>query len=239
MAVNRLPFFFWKGFALNSSSFSRTALFNSSNVMIKNSFLRNFDDCIVIKGMKGWDDHSNENILVENCVTWCDWGRCLEVGAETNAPEFRNIVFRDCDCIHGSYCMMDVQHHNRADIHHIAFEDIRCEYSRYQKSEVYQSNMDLEYPDPESVNHPLLIELIIHGDGFFGEDDGHIGSMHDITFKNITAFTHDASVVKSKFTGYDDEHRITRVRVLDVMVNNEKIIPNIQMNDFVSDVITE
>lgn len=61
----------------------------------------------------------NENILVERCVIWCDWGRALEIGAETNAPEYRNIIFRDCDIIHGSSVMMDIQHHNRAEIHHI------------------------------------------------------------------------------------------------------------------------
>ncbi len=102
-------------------------LFNCRNVIIQNSFLRDFDDCIVIKGYEGWDAENNENILVQGCVVWCDWGRALEFGAETNADEYRNIIMRDCDVIHGSAVMIDLQTHNRAEIHHCLYEDIRAE----------------------------------------------------------------------------------------------------------------
>lgn len=55
---------------------------NCTNATIKNSFLRTFDDCIVVKGFKLNNDLPVENILADNCVLWCDWGRNLEVGAE-------------------------------------------------------------------------------------------------------------------------------------------------------------
>ena len=64
--------------------------FNSRNCVLKNSFLRNFDDCVVLKGMCGWGHRNLENIITENCVIWCDWGRGLEIGAETNADEYCN-----------------------------------------------------------------------------------------------------------------------------------------------------
>ena len=214
-------------------------VFNSSNVWIKNSFLRDFDDCVVIKGIKGWDTRNLENILVENCVVWCDWGRNLEVGAETNAPEFKNIVFRNCDCIHGSYCMLDIQHHDRADVHHVTFEDIRCEYTKYQLSDVYQSDMNAPYPNPQPAKHPLLIELPIHGFGGFGYGDMRIGTMHDIIFKNITVYADDPEVIKSRFAGWDEVHCIKRVLVSNVTVNGEKVTPKIEICNFVSDVVIE
>ena len=99
-------------------------IFNCSNVVVKNTFLRNFDDCMVIKGIIGWDDSNNENIIVENCVIWCDWGAALEIGAETNASEYRNIIYRNCDIIHGQNTMMRVHHHNYAEVHHIHYENI-------------------------------------------------------------------------------------------------------------------
>ena len=47
-------------------------LYNSSNCVIRNCFLRNFDDCVVIKGLSGWGHRNLENIITENCVIWCD-----------------------------------------------------------------------------------------------------------------------------------------------------------------------
>ena len=83
-------------------------LMNSRDVTIRNCFLRTFDDAIVLKGFSGAFVRDNggyahggetfdtvENVLVTNCVTWCDWGRNLEIGLETCAREFRNIRFVD------------------------------------------------------------------------------------------------------------------------------------------------
>ena len=38
-------------------------------------------------------DPSNENIITDNCVLGCDWGNTCEIGIETAAPEYKNIVF--------------------------------------------------------------------------------------------------------------------------------------------------
>ena len=214
-------------------------VFNSSNVTIKNSFLRDFDDCVVLKGIKGWDDRNVENILVENCVVWCDWGRNLEVGAETNAPEFRNIIFRNCDCIHGSYCMLDVQHQNRADAHNIIFEDIRCEFTKYQMGESFQADMNAPYPNNQPAQHPLLMELALYGEGRYGGGDMRAGVMHDVMFKDITVYTDDIAFVNSKFHGWDDEHDIKRVLVSNVVINGEKVTPKIEIGNYVSDVTIE
>lgn len=32
---------------------------------------------------------------------WCDWGRTMEIGLETECPAYQNIVFRDCHVIRG------------------------------------------------------------------------------------------------------------------------------------------
>ena len=214
-------------------------VFNSCNVWIRNSFFRDFDDCIVLKGIRGWDTRNVENIFVENCVTWCDWGRNLEVGAETNASEFRNIIFKNCDCIHGDYGMIDIQHHNRADVHHIMFEDIRCEYTKYQLGGKTQLSEDMKYANPDNMEHPRLIELSIHGNGTYGGDDKRIGTMHDIVLKDITIYADDLSWVRSIFVGFDDEHKVTRVHVSNIKMNGEKVDTIIHKNNFVQDIVVE
>lgn len=213
-------------------------IFNSSNIVVKNTFLRNFDDCMVIKGIPGWDTRNNENILVENCVVWCDWGRCLEFGAETNAPEFCNIVFKNCDLIHGSTAYMDVQHHNRADIYNVLFEDIRAEYTKYQLSDVYQYDMNVPYENTDPVVHPVLMALPVMCDGRYAMD-GKYGKMHDIVFKDITVYADDPSVVKSIFKGHSKENDVKNVRISNYVVNGEKSEPVIEMNEFVSGVVIE
>lgn len=46
-------------------------LFNSRNAVIRNCFLRNFDDCIVIKGVRGFSRYVNVNPFTEN-ITFMD-----------------------------------------------------------------------------------------------------------------------------------------------------------------------
>lgn len=219
-------------------------VFNSTNVVIRNSFFRDFDDCIVIKGIAGWDDGARgnlQNVLVESCVTWCDWGRNLEIGAETNAEEYRNILFRDCDCIHGSSIFLDVHHHNRADIHDVIFDDIRVEYTHHQLSDTYQHDMTAPFPVTQPTHHPLLIGLPIRRMGLFARD-GKTGTMHDVTIRNITVVTDHPSVPmpESMIIGVDETHRVNRVRISGVTFNGTPVTTREQLrlniNEFVGDV---
>ena len=198
-------------------------LFNCTNVSVRNCFLRNFDDCMVIKGICGWDDAPNRNITVEKCVLWCDWGRALEIGAETNAPVYEHITFSDCDVIHGSTMMLDIQHHNSAEIRYVTFENIRVEYTQHQLSDVYQHTDEQEYENPTPVRHPILLNVALYDMGLFSKDGKH-GCAHDILFKDIFVLT-DAPMPMpaSIFAGLDEQHCVRGVRVEGLYFNGERI----------------
>ena len=189
-------------------------LFNCRNVVIRNCFLRDFDDCIVLKGIGGWDEWSMEHILVENCVTWCDWGRNLEIGAETNAPAYHDILFRNCDCIHGSTAFCDIQHHNRAEIFDVTFEDIRCEYTKYQLPDTYQHDMNAPFTPTTPTRHPFLLAAPIFRSGLFAKD-GLNGRTHDVTFRNIQILTDAEGLPKPAvwMQGVDETHNVTDITV--------------------------
>ena len=215
-------------------------VFNSSNVVLRDSFLRNFDDCVVLKGIMGWDDRNLENILVERCVVWCDWGRNLELGAETNAPEYRNILFRDCDNIHADMIYMDIQHHNRADIHDVIFEDIRCEYEKNHLPSTYQHDMNAPFDWHRKPAQPLLVALPIYADGLFS-DDGRNGKTHDITFRRIRILNDAEGLPKPRIQllGLDEERAVRRVRFEDVTIDGKPASASdfaIEKNEFVYDV---
>ena len=197
-------------------------LFNCSNVIVKNTFLRNFDDCMVIKGITGWDDANNENIIVENCVIWCDWGSALEIGAETNAPEYRNIIYRNCDIIHGQTAMMRIHHHNYADIHHVLYENINCEYTKYQQSGIIQNSDDEIYYAKLNTGHPQLICLPICSNVIYGRD-AQKGFTHDISFKNINVYK-DSRVPEPviELSGLNDEHKVENVSLESLFIDGRK-----------------
>ena len=207
-------------------------LFNCTGVSVRNCFLRNFDDCMVIKGICGWDDAPNRNITVEKCVLWCDWGRALEIGAETNAPAFYNITFSECDVIHGSTMQLDIQHHNRAEIHHVTFENIRTEYTQHQLSDMGQESDAQEYQNTDPVRHPILLNVALYDMGLFAKDGKH-GCVHDIVFRDIYVLT-DAPMPMpvSIFAGLDDRHSVRGVRVEGLYFNGERIT-DIQNANFV------
>lgn len=103
---------------------------NSKNITIKNSFVRSFDDNIVIKGLKrayAEDYKTIENIIVDNCVLWNDWGRAIELGAETVTDTIKNISFSKCYIPHFTTVAMDIQNCDRGYVKDIRFENISIE----------------------------------------------------------------------------------------------------------------
>ena len=82
----------------------------SRNVILKNSFIRSFDDCIVVRGahLPG-EEGITENILVENCVCWNDWNIALEVWCGYKQSTIRDVVFKDNYIIHICATVMDIK----------------------------------------------------------------------------------------------------------------------------------
>lgn len=168
-------------------------LVNSRNIRIKNSFVRSFDDSVVIKALYNWAVPI-ENICVESCVLWCDWGKTLEIGLETSAVEYRDISYRDCDLIHNSTGGMAISNGHYADIHHISYEDIRMEYQRDNQPMIFQASEDMVYDPTSCAQQPDLLRItntkmredysVVLAD----ERDEQYGSVHHISYRNIQVF---------------------------------------------------
>ena len=172
---------------------------NSRRVSIKNSFIRAFDDAITLKGIVQYCDKSVEDILVENCVLWCGWGRTLELGLETVAPAFRRLTFRNCDLIHNSAAALDIQAGDYAVISDVLFEDIRVEYQPYTLPEIIQSSPDKVYDGYGRPHVPLLFSVenpyyLINDDSYREYDrqlqevrEGKVGSLKNCRLVRVRA----------------------------------------------------
>jgi hypothetical protein len=75
---------------------------NSSDVTIKNCFLRTDDDGIAVKGTAnaGQEPRASENITVADCTFWVDFANGFRIGAESRATGCRNFTARNIDFIH-------------------------------------------------------------------------------------------------------------------------------------------
>ncbi len=81
----------------------------SKNILMKNSFVRSFDDCIVVRApyLDG-EVGGCENIEIENCVLWCDWGKNLEIWSGCKDSLIRNITYKNIYIIHVQNVAMSI-----------------------------------------------------------------------------------------------------------------------------------
>ncbi len=200
---------------------------NSADVAIKNSFIRAFDDVITLKGILPYRHLPVENITVENCVLWCGWGRTLEIGLETLAPYYRNITFRNCDLIHNSAVAIDVQSGDYAEIYDIFYEDLRVEYQTSTLPEQMEEPIGCEYRGYGKLHVPTLIKICTWeyylGKEFTDYDKalrkarkGKVSVMHDLLFKNITAFVESREISPPTVIDVKAPHRVERVIMQDI-----------------------
>jgi hypothetical protein len=212
---------------------------NSQDVTIRDSFVRSFDDSIVLKGIKWKEEAYNQlperNIRVTNLVVWCDWGRALEIGAETSAPEFSDIVFRDIDVIRNTHIAMDIQHGDRAAVHNIRYENIRVEVDDVNPPPLIQEHSGEKYDptarlpvgacggcatlSPNTEYLPNLMVIVVAPNG--ASSDQESGTVRDVIFEDI--FVTGKKMPPSAFTGLDAAHDVRGVTIENLRFNGHPI----------------
>jgi len=175
---------------------------NTSNVTIKNSFIRSFDDVISIKGIYDYKKVI-ENIFIENCVLWCGWGHTCELGVETWAPEYNNISFKNCDVIRISGPAMAICNGMQAEIHNVRYENINIEMQVDTLTPQMQKSDDHVY-EPEKSGMRRFRLIYVGNDQYSIGTNGSepysvqycekLGYTQDVEFKNINLYTDDESI---------------------------------------------
>jgi len=111
---------------------------SSSDVTINNSFVRSWDDNIVLKN---YTANNCFNITVANCVLWTDLAQSIEIGFETNKgspggqtpspnadPQIYNVTFENIDVIHNFHkAPISIHNADGCRIHNITFKNIIVE----------------------------------------------------------------------------------------------------------------
>ena len=211
---------------------------NCKNASLTNSFLHCFDDALVIKAMSHCQDVTIdvvENIRVDNCVFWCNWGRTIEFGIETVAKEYKNISVTNCDLIHNSASAIDIQNGNCALIHDILIENVNVEFHKSTMPEVYQERLDQEYNGYGKIGMPYLIWIDNHkytlGGGLSEYDKmvkeyegaGEFGMVKDLSINNVRVFAEEGlPKLKMKILSLDEKKPFENISITGLTVNGQK-----------------
>ncbi|MBO7762641.1 MAG: hypothetical protein J6T24_07585, partial [Clostridia bacterium] len=213
---------------------------NCVGVRISDCFIRTFDDSICIKGFDCY--HAGDvaaavraamyrggksydvfrDAVIERCVIWNDWGKSLEIGAETKAEEIFDITFRNCDLIHLTGAALDCTNVDYADVHDVTFRDIRIECDETVPAPCLQRTDSEEYvnPDPAYMPDTINVCTLYHHEYSKG-GDGRRGRCRDILYENISVLSEKPPRIR--IVGYDEEHKSERIRIVGLSHNQKPI----------------
>lgn len=197
-------------------------LHNCRNARVAGCFVRTYDDSLCAKGHTGYRYDTCEDILFENCVVWNDWGKALEIGAETRAEHLRRIVFRNCDVIHVTAPAIDIMNVDYGRVHDVLFEDIRIEYDAVIQRPTLQKDDETPFPmDPNSTYMPKAVCFNIEKHAEYSSGLERRGYIYDITLRNIRI--HADRMPPSSLEGYDEEHAVFDITVDGLFLDDRRI----------------
>ncbi|MBP3580163.1 MAG: hypothetical protein J6K12_02825 [Clostridia bacterium] len=209
---------------------------NCINVNIDNCFIRTFDDSICIKGFDCYYAEDVEkavreamyrngksydifkNVSIKNCVIWNDWGKCLEIGAETRAEEIYDIEFDSCDVIHVTGSALDCMNVDYADVHDVVYRNINVEYDDVIPTPLIQNSNAHKYENVNLNFSPNLIEVDVSFHPEYSAGGERRGKNRNILFENIRLFGRHQP--KLSFTGYSSENCVSDITVKELYLNN-------------------
>ena len=179
----------------------------SNNVVLQNSFIRSYDDCVVVRAphLDG-ETGGCSDIIVRNNTLWCDWGKNLEIWSGHIESEIRNVLFENNYLIHvqALATSIDTWHGcKKILVENIRFEGVFAEHDQDHKPQLYQDFDDQTY-DTSVTSDMSDIKLVFIQVGRLGKDLGNQqfdtnvdASEFDIRYRNVSfdniTFTKDLS----------------------------------------------
>lgn len=214
---------------------------NCENVEIDSCFIRTFDDCVCIKGFDFFkaDDpvkatyeatYRNgqvydcfKNARIKNCTIWNDWGKCLEIGAETRAREICDIHFENCYIIHVTNDVLTCSNGDNAVVHDVTYENISVEYDDEIPTPMIQRNDAEIYRNSNPDYSPRLIDVGVYYFPEYSKGVIERGINHDICFKNIKLFGNESRKIKVRVVGFDEKHNSSNIMIENLQFNGRRI----------------
>ena len=210
---------------------------NSSDVMVKNSFLRATDDTITLKGMA--DSPANglpvENITVENTQLWSEANSSMVVGEEARAAYYKNIRFSNIDVL---FSYDDKYYHGELDER--AVMSIVLLNGTYVEDIIWEN---IRVNECERLVCLKFAEVFYNGANV--GDQTAPGYIKNVTIKNVISNSTSNSAVANQILiqGWDENKTISNVTFDNVLIGNQRLVSlnaeNFVMNNFVSNITVQ
>ena len=219
---------------------------NCRGVHVSDCFIRTFDDSICVKGFDFYNvddvmaavreatEHgggcydSFEDVLIERIVVFNDWGKCLEIGAETKAERINNIHFKDCDIIHVTGPVLDCMNVDYAEVYDVSFTNINIEADEVVQKELIQSFDGEQYVNTDPEHMPRTISVTVEFHKEYSKGITRRGKNHDFSFKNIHLYGKRPPILV--FGGHNEEHKSENI-VIEDLYHNGRLIKSLDECD--------
>ena len=146
------------------------SLQSCQNATVTNSFLRTWDDSIVVKNYPLWSNRDIEgttkNIYCSNCLIWTDLAQSMEIGYETVGQVMENITFDNIIVLHNFHkAVISIHNANNANVKDVHFTNITIEDASVGKGDGWNYLIDVRnlFNATWSTNHKITTLGSING----------------------------------------------------------------------------
>ena len=191
--------------------------------VVTNCFARTWDDSLVIKNYSG----STKGITFRNVQVWTDLAQSMEIGYETDKgltldPEISEVLFEDITVLYNWHKpVISIHNSDDAYVHDITYRNITVENAFMQG---------------DNGNNKELVEMTLQNSSWSTVRD-EFGTIDNVLIDGLTVInTLDGKVPRSRFSGQDEEHRITNVTFRNVVIMGKPITDlkefKLSLNDY-------
>ena len=182
-----------------------------------NSFVRSWDDSLVVKNYPEWSNKNNEgttrDIYFYNCVLWTDLAQSMEIGYETVGEVMEDITFEKITVLHNFHkAPMSIHNANNANIKNVLFKDIIVEDAAMGKG------------DGKNVLVELTCEFSTTWSN--GHKKTSLGQTDGVTFENIHILSSNNPLISIRGSidarsEYDDTvHYVSNVKFINFYIGD-------------------
>lgn len=132
------------------------------NVNVTNSFLRTWDDSLVVKNYPSWNNRDIEgttrSVHFSNCLIWTDLAQSMEIGYECVGQVMEDITFDNITVLHNYHkAVISIHNGNNANIKDVKFTNITIEDASVGKGDGNNIIVDIRniFSSTWSTNHKV------------------------------------------------------------------------------------